>query len=73
MAPAEARRHAGIHAHDDLLREEPARGEPRHYTFTDEHVHGFGYRWWPPSAQGYCTNTLGQKPQAACKNIGSLP
>jgi hypothetical protein len=56
-----------------FYKKNPPRGEPRHYTFTDEYIRGFGYRWWPPGAQSYCINTFGQKPDAACKNIHSLP
>jgi hypothetical protein len=49
------------------------KGEPRHYTFTDIFTRRAGYGWGPPSEQGFCVNTSGQKPAAGCKNIHALP
>lgn len=47
-------------------------GQPWHYTFTDSRMaSGFGFS--PPSEDGYCVHTFGQKPEASCKNIHSLP
>ncbi len=46
-----------------------------YYTFTDTYTGGVlgGYGWWPPSEEGYCTHTYGQRPDSTCKNIHTLP
>jgi lysophospholipase L1-like esterase len=48
-------------------------GEPSHYTFTDSRLISGGYSWGPPTEQGYCVNTYGLTPEAACMNIHALP
>jgi hypothetical protein len=53
----------------------PPGNPPHYYTFTDTYTAGTysGYGWGPPSEQGYCVNTYGQKPAPGCKSIQSLP
>jgi hypothetical protein len=55
-----------------IFYQHPPRGEPRHYTFTDNYS-GDGYGWGPPDEQFYCVHTHGLRPAAGCKNIHSLP